>query len=450
MSELKVSVSGIRGIWGDSLTLETLMKYTRAFGAYIKSQKGKKVLIGRDGRPTGAMISMFVTSVLKSIGLDVIDCGIVPTPTVLYGVRDLKLGGGLIITASHNPVEWNALKFVKAGGVFTGEKDLETILKLMDTPVNYAAYNKIGNYIKDDKVSDSHIQTILKNIDVKLIQSKQFKVVLDPVNSAGSIITDWLLHKLECRTTIINQEIDGTFHRETEPTPENLTHLEPLIREVQADVGFAQDPDADRLVVVDETGRVLSEELTLALAVQAALSREKGPVVINMSTSRVIEDIAEKFDVPVYRTKVGEANVVEGIQEYGAVIGGEGNGGVIYPRINIARDSLVGIVLILERMAQTGFTLSKMVNALPQYYSRKEKFRFEGEIDLLYDKIAAEFESADLNYLDGLRLDWMEGGSPVWIHIRPSNTEPVIRVIGEATGKAPLDRAFEKVTALLS
>ncbi len=449
MSELKVSVSGIRGIWGQSLTLSLLKNYTQAFARYIKNHKGHRVVIGRDARPTGKMISDYVTAILNAMGIDTYDIGIVPTPTVLFGVREKDMDAGIIITASHNPVQWNALKFVKKGGVFTGEKDLEEILSYLDMEIREESYDKIGHQTSGNTLALAHIERVLENVDVELIRAQHYKVVLDPVNSAGSQISQELLARLGCEVKVLNGEMHGSFDRGTEPIPAHLQHMTPVIREFRADAGFAQDPDADRLVLVDNEGTVLSEEKTLALALDNVLDQHRGDVVINMSTSRMNEDIARKYGVKCYRTKVGEANVVEGITEHQALIAGEGNGGVIYPTINTGRDSLAGIALILEYMARTGKTLSQLSSALPAYTMLKEKYEWTGDLKSLYAQIEKAFPQARPDTLDGLRLDWEVEGQGIWIHIRPSNTEPVIRVIGEALREQDLKAAFSKVQSLL-
>lgn len=444
MSELKVSVSGIRGIWGDSLTLETLRLWTEAFGKWVADNGGKKILIGRDGRPTGELITRYCSSILNAMGISTTDIGLTPTPTVLFGVRQNNFDAGLIITASHNPVQWNALKFVKRGGVFTGEADVEAIKANYGKPIPEAAYDKIGKSNKDVSIPEAHIARIVGKIDAGVVVSKGFKVVLDPVNSAGGKITNDMFAQLGCKVKTINGEVDGTFHRVAEPTPANLKDLGPAVREFGADAGFAQDPDADRLVVADEKGNVLSEELTLALAVKAVLSQKKGDVVINMSTSGVIDEIAAGFGSKVFRTKVGEANVVEGIDRYGALIAGEGNGGVIYPEMNKARDSLAGIALILELMAKENKPLSEITASLPVYTMLKEKFDFAGSLAEVYEKLQKKYSQASSDMTDGMRIEWKEDASPVWIHVRASNTEPVIRLIGESKDPAVIRRVMDE------
>lgn len=453
MSELKVSVSGVRGIWGDSLTLESLMDYTVAFGEYIRKRGGKTALIGRDARPTGAMITAYTASILNAMGIDVTDCGIVPTPTVLYGVRKHGYDGGLIITASHNPVEWNALKYVKAGGVFTGEKDIAEIKGCLGIREGAEAmYDGIGKYAVDNSILASHVRAVTDYLDTGKIIAKKYKVLVDPVNSAGGESSRLLLEALGCGYKIINGEINGRFERGTEPTPENLRHMEKAVRGFSADIGFATDPDADRLVVVDEKGCVLSEEMTLALGVESVLSDPatvKGDVVVNMSTSRMAEDIAERYGVRAYRSKVGEANVVEGIGEHHALIGGEGNGGVIFPTVNTARDSLVGIGLILQLMTRTGKPLSEIAAGFPKYAMKKTKFNYSGDVAELYKRIEQRYPGARVSVLDGLRLDWEQDGAKVWAHIRPSNTEPVVRLIGESDDPGLLDSVFREISGLL-
>lgn len=448
---LKVSVSGIRGIWGESLTLEVLREYTHAFGMMLRERatgNQVKVLLGRDGRKTGPLIARYVASVLNAMGIEVVDAGLVPTPSVLFGVREWHLDGGIIITASHNPIEWNALKFVVRGGTFTTEKDLEHLLSLKGKPFSYASWKHIGDTQMTADIAEAHIERVLSVVDKKAIQEKKYTVVLDPVNSAGGPITTRLLEALGCRVIGVNTELTGEFGRVAEPTPANLAHLPELVQHYQADVAFAQDPDADRLVIADETGRILSEEWTLALAVRHILSKTPGPVVVNLSTSLVSEIFATQAGQPCYYAKVGEANVVEEIKKRGAVIGGEGNGGVIYPRANIGRDSLVGIVLTLEAMATSGKKLSTLVEDFPRLFSLKEKFSGSPDIGTLTEKLKQFFPTASFNTLDGVRMDIARGNERLWVHLRASNTEPVVRLIGESTDEKWLFEVREKLQAL--
>jgi len=448
MSELKVSISGIRGIWADSLNLQNILNYTKAFAGYIAKIGGKRVLLGRDARPTGHLIANYVASILNAYGIDVIDADIIPTPTVLLGVRKLNFDGGIIITASHNPVEWNALKFVKKGGIFFGEKELKSILSFVQKNIKEKPYSKVGSYLKDNSIEELHIKTILENIPFKTIQKKRFKVILDPINSAGSKITEKLLKKLGCSVFMVNGEMNGRFKRGAEPTPANLKHLPSLIKKLKADVAFAQDPDADRLVIADEKGNVLSEELTLALAIDYVLSKKNGNVVINLSTSSLCEWIANRYNSKCIRTKVGEANVVEGIIRHRATIGGEGNGGVIYPGINCARDSLAGIALILSLLAERNKTVSEIVKDYPVFTIRKEKMEFKGDLSTKLKEIEKCFP-AKIDERDGLRLEWEEKGKKIWLHIRTSNTEPVIRIIGESEDEKILKNSIEEIKKII-
>ncbi len=449
MSSLKVSVSGIRGIWGDGLDLDTLYGFTKAFAYYIKSKGGKSVLLGRDARPTGKTISLYISGILNALGIDVADCGIVPTPTVLFGVRRNGFDGGIIITASHNPIEWNALKFVGKGGLFVSESDIGLILSYKGNDAVLSSYDGTGSYDVNSDIEEMHIKAILDKVSVSAIREKSFRVVLDPVNSAGSRIGAELLARLGCEVRVVNGEMDGKFGRGSEPVPDNLRHMTEIVRNFHADAGFALDPDADRLVVIDEKGDVLSEESTLALAVEHVLSIKRGDIVINLSTSMVNEWLAGKYGVNCFRTKVGEANVSMGIQKYNAAIGGEGNGGVIYPGINLARDSLVGMALILEMAAMRKKTISEIAGAFPRYFMSKGKFETTADSNLIFDKIKKAYGNAGLNEDDGLRLDWEENGRKVWLHVRSSNTEPVIRVIGESDSEELLRKSLSGVKEII-
>ncbi|MCX7820627.1 MAG: phosphoglucosamine mutase [Brevinematales bacterium] len=443
MSELKVSVSGVRGIWGSSLKFDTLLNYIKSFAIYLKKRDSKKILVARDGRITGDIIVNLITAIFNSYGIDVYYGGILPTPTLLLGVRELGFDGGIIVTASHNPEEWNALKFVKNDGTFTLQSDIDEIISYLDLPLEQVQYNKVGKFVITDKVLDLHLDKIIKNIDLESIRKRNFKVILDPVNSAGCKITTKLLELLNCDVKIINGEVNGFFSRKPEPKPENLKSTGEQVKFYKADIGFAQDPDADRLVIIDENGEVLSEELTLAFAVKHILSKKRGNVVVNLSTSMMCDEIASEFGCLCYRTKVGEANVVEGIKKYNALIGGEGNGGVIYPEINMARDSLTGIALILEMLANTSKKISEITKEMPYFIMKKETL--SKNWGLLYNKYEDFFDKnfIYLNKEDGLwgRLKNCKG----WIHLRPSNTEPIIRVIGEADNYEILSSYFEEI-----
>lgn len=442
---LKVSVSGIRGIWGDSLDIDTIVKYTQAFGSYVKEKGGQKILLGRDGRPTGDVLAKIVSSILNMLGLDVVDAGIVPTPTVMFGVRECGFDAGIMLSASHNPLEWNAFKFVKSGGIFTDEEDLYIMKKYIDHPITMASWDKMGIYTQDNFVVDKHLEAVLNCVDVELISKSKIKVLLDPVNCSGSIITKKLFNTLGIDAIYVNDEPHGYFQREAEPTPANLQHLHDIILKNHVAIAFAQDPDADRLVVADEKGTILSEELTPVLVLKNLLDRgEQGSIVLNMSTSSAGSILNQNG--LTFRSKVGEANVVKKIAETKSFYGIEGNGGVIYPKINAARDSLIGIVLLLELLAREKKPLSEIVNTIPPVVMKKEKYDYSGDINQLFNHMTNIFKDASSNTEDGLRLDMKDGS---WIHLRSSNTEPIIRLIAEASTEEKVLELLSQVRTLL-
>ena len=430
MGKLMVGVSGIRGIVGEDITPEILVKYINGFAEYIG---GKTVVLGRDSRVTGEMISSIIKGVLMAKGYIVYDVGIVPTPTVLLMVDELKADGGIIVTASHNPMEWNALKLVSNKGMFLTKSEGEQFLKLAEKEnFSYKKYDNIGKVIKIDNAVDIHIEKILNLVDVEKIRNRKFKVVLDCVNGAGGVITPYLLEALNCEYTVLNKEPTGIFAHEPEPIPANLKSLEKEVLEKGADIGFAHDPDVDRLAVVSDNGKAIGEEYTLAFAVSAVLEKKRGDVVCNLSTSRMSEDIAKKYGVQCVRTPVGEINVSEKMKEIGGVIGGEGNGGVIYPELHFTRDAPMGVALILDYLATKKKKVSEIVDELPKYIMRKEKLSFnsiEERKKALEVLDTIEFEGCEnINKIDGIKFDFEAG----WLHIRPSGTEPIIRIFGEA------------------
>src|SRR4030067_745590 len=349
-SNLIFSISGLRGLVGDGLTPTLVDKYASAFGY---SSKGK-IVIGRDTRNTGEMIKNLVISSLVAAGCEVIDIGICPPPTVELAVLDLKAQGGIVITASHNPIEWNALKFINSEGMFITEAQKNKIEKLaQNETVKYSVWDKIGKMSKDSFQIEKHINKILNLslVNQEKIREKRFKVVIDCVNGAGSFASQVLLEKLGCEVIKINCQNTGTFPHPPEPVPSNLTQLCDTVRQYQADIGFANDPDADRLAIVSEKGEAIGEEYNLVLATKYVLSKKRGPVVVNLSTTKMIDDIARMYNSPVHRTKVGEANVGLKLKQVKGVIGGGGNGGVILPEMDYGRDALVGLSLILSYLA---------------------------------------------------------------------------------------------------
>lgn len=441
---LKVSVSGIRGIWSDSLNMDIIVQYTRAFAAYVLEKGGKKVFMGRDGRPTGDALARFSASVLNMMGIDVVDAGVVPTPTVLFGVRECGFDAGIMLSASHNPLEWNAFKFVKNGGVFTDEEDLAIIQKYIDKPLPMPTWEKVGTYQHDSTILQKHLDKVCEAVDVELIKKSGLKVLLDPVNCSGALAGKQLLQRLGVESFYVYDEMHGHFERPAEPIPAHLTHLKDIILQNNIDVAFAQDPDADRLVIADETGLVLSEELTPVIALEALLKRgERGSIVLNMSTSSAGALLNAQYNGNTFRSKVGEANVVKKVAQEKAFYGIEGNGGVIYPKVNAGRDSLIGIALILELLAKEKKSLSVIASEIPNVIMKKEKYDFSGDLNTLFTKMEEAFPEAQKNTEDGLRLDMSNGA---WIHLRSSNTEPIVRLIAEASSLEQVDELLKKVS----
>ena len=456
----KLSVTGYRAIWGKDLNEQIAFEYALSFAkmiagspsVYNDGRKIKKILIGRDARQSGPMIHASVQAALEKEDLEVTYAGILPTPSMLLLVKKLNFDGGVMITASHNPIEYNGVKFIVPGGRLTNAEETAVIQKNYNSLTEQEKVLNIETLkILDDTKTENqtdnsvfrrvHIDEILKNIDVELIKSKHFRVALDPVNSGGSLITQELLKELGCTVHVINSEMTGLFAHRPEPLPENLGQIARATKESGSDIGFAQDPDADRLVVVNEHGVVISEEMTLVLAIKNVLSKESGDIVINLSTSRMGEDLAESMGRKVYRTKIGEANVVQKLLEAGAPIGGEGSSGAIYPRINTARDSLVGISLVLELLARENKTVSELADSLPKYFMKKENFRVSMDLVSIYAKLKEKFKDAKINELDGIKFDFEDKS---WIHIRPSNTEPLARVFGEAKTQDRIDTLFRE------
>ncbi len=445
----KLGVSGYRGVWGKDLSQQITFEYALAFARIIKErgQRGSvKILIGRDARSTGSLMLEAVKSAFIKENIQYEYAGIIPTPSILLLVKKLSYDAGVMITASHNPKEYNGLKFVMKEGIFPTADEISEIENKKNSleGKKYIKSTETENINFDNaKFRKIHIEEILKNIDVDLIKSKKFKVALDPINSAGSIIAQELLQELGCKTFVINGEQNGDFTHAPEPRPENLTELGKAVLESSSDIGFAQDPDADRLLVVTEKGEVLIEEYTLPLAIKNVLNKEKGNVVINLSTSNTSADVALSLGAKVYHAKVNDSDVIEKMKEVGAVIGGEGHGGVIYPPINMAEDSLVGIALILELLAKENKKISEIADSLPKYVFKKEKIPASLDVESIYRKIKDKFPEAQIDEQDGLRLDFADRS---WLHIRPSNTEPIIRIYGEAKTK---DQIESLVTSIL-
>ncbi len=447
----KLSVTGYRAIWGTDLTEQIAYEYSRAYAKYCKSQGAKKILVGRDARQSGPMILSSVTKAFQAEDIDIEYAGILPTPSMLLLVKKLNFDAGVMITASHNPIEYNGIKFIVHGGRLTNAEETKTIQQFYDSLTTEE--KTIQGHPLDEPAIDNkefrkiHIDEILKNIDGDLIRSCDFKVALDPINSGGSLITQELLKELNCKVQVINGEMTGVFAHRPEPLPENLTETAEFVKNGAVDVGFVQDPDADRLLVIDESGSIIGEEKTLVLAIKNVLAKEPGDIVINLSTSSMSEVVAKEFGRKTYRTKIGEANVVQKILEVGAPIGGEGSSGAIYPKVNTARDSLVGIALILELMARENKKISELSDSLPKFYMKKEVIHWGGDLPNLYSKLKDKWKNDKANEEDGVRFDFEDSS---WIHIRPSNTEPVVKIFGEATTPERIQTLVDQVNLTLN
>lgn len=429
---LMVSVSGVRGRVGEALTPEIVAKFASGFGAWaLAAGRSRLVVVGRDSRVSGPMFHRIVVGSLQSVGATVIDLGMSTTPTTQLAVEHHHAAGGLMISASHNPIEWNALKMIGATGLFLDAIEGTAMREIMEAGAPRAKWQELGDVIPDTKAIERHIDAVLALpfVDVERIRARKFKVALDSCRGAGAIIVPELLDRLGCTVTSINLEPDGRFPRPPEPVPENLGDLERLVRDSRADIGLAVDPDVDRLALVSEEGKAIGEDYTLALASKLVLRHRKGPVVINLSTSRVVDDVAMAAGAPVIRAPVGEVNVAVRMRAEKAAIGGEGNGGVILPELHLGRDAPLGIALVLQLLAEEGRTLSAIVADHPRYTIVKDKLeRPDASLTTVYEALRGAFPDASADTQDGLRLAW----SDRWVHVRPSGTEPIVRVIAEA------------------
>lgn len=449
-SELIISISGMRGIIGENLTAAVAAEYGCAFGSFLKDNagvsEGLTVCVGRDSRPSGPMIAQAVSAGLSSVGVSVVDLGIVTTPCVGVMLRRLGCAGGIVITASHNPIEYNGIKLLLSNGIAPPLEMAEQIRqRYFDKDFDLVDSVSCGQLCFDDQTDGIHIDKVLATIDSQLIASKHFKVVLDSVNGAGGRIGKTLLNELGCEVIAINNEMTGIFAHTPEPTKENLVELSQRVSEEGAAVGFAQDPDADRLAIVDEKGNYIGEEYTLALAAKYIFSKMKGSAAANLSTSRMIDDVAAEYGCEVLRTPVGEANVADAMVKNECVIGGEGNGGVIDLRVGPIRDSLVGMALVLQLMAETGKSISELVSDIGGYYVYKAKATAnKDEAAAIIERAKAQYPDAKLNTSDGCRFDFADG----WVHIRTSNTEPIMRVIVEMPDEQTAATYIETITKI--
>ena len=428
MSKLMISVSGIRGIFGDTLTPDNVIKYAAHFGKLVG---GGKIIVGRDSRVTGPAMFHAVVSGLISSGCDVVNIGIASTPTVLLTVEESDANGGIAITASHNPAQWNAMKFVDKNGMFLIPEKADKFIKMLDNKPDFVDWSKIGKITEDFQATQRHIDKILQipYIDIEKIRLKKYKVVIDSVNGAGGLISPKLLRDLGCDVVEINSEPTGIFAHTPEPLNKNLKQLEEAVQKHNADIGFATDPDVDRLAIVSDKGKAIGEEFSLLLAEEFVLRHKKGDIVTNLSSSMASEDIAKKYGVNVYRTKVGEINVGKKMKEVNAAIGGEGNGGIICPEVHYTRDAPVGMALILSYMAETEKKISELVSQIPRYFFAKDKIIVEPSLlDTIMQKVPDLFKGYKIDTTDGYKIL----GDKFWIHIRKSGTEPIIRVYTES------------------
>lgn len=445
MSHLIISVSGLRGIVGQSLTPEIAIRYTAAFAEELPPGP---VVVTRDGRHTGPLLEAAVQSALLAIGRSCLDCAIASTPTTGVLVRELKAAGGIQISASHNPPEYNGIKlFDSTGRVIPAVEGQKVIDRFHANRPRWRKFDELGECQPISDTTSAHLKLLLAICNVERIKSRKFRVVLDANHGAGSVLGKPLLEALGCTVKLLGEKPDGYFAHPPEPTSENLQSVLGEVREFRADIGFCQDPDADRLAIIDEQGNYIGEEFTLALVADHVLRKTPGAIVTNCSTSRMTQDLAEKYDVPFFRSKVGEANVVDLMLGEKAILGGEGNGGVIDPRVGLVRDSFAGMALMLDSMAASEKTVSALVAELPQYAIHKTKVTLPADkISAAFVTLGGHFKNASCDNLDGLRFDW----PGKWLLIRGSNTEPIVRIFAEAPTAEEAKKLCDEAEEVLS
>ena len=449
---LMVGVSGIRGRVGAALTPEVVARYAAAFGAWsIANNPSRSIVVGRDSRVSGPMFHRIVVGTLQLVGCDVIDIGLTTTPGCQLAVEYHHAAGGLMLSASHNPIEWNALKCIGSSGLFLEASEGAAMRALVETGTPHATWDAIGTVTQDDGVAERHIESVLAipYVDAAAIRARKFKVALDCVRGAGATIMPALLERLGCEVVGMNMEPDGRFPREPEPIPANLREFEKFVAKSGADIGFAVDPDVDRLALVSDEGKAVGEDYTLALAARLVLRHRTGPIVTNLSTSLLVDDVAREAGVEAVRAPVGEVNVAVRMRELHAPIGGEGNGGVILPEVHLGRDAPIGAALLLQLLVEEGRPLSAIVASLPRYVIVKDKLdRPNASLDTVYAALRSAFPDAVVDLQDGLRLSWPDR----WVHVRPSGTEPIVRVIAEGpdegSAKELVRRSREPLDAL--
>lgn len=445
------SISGFRGTIGgtpgDNLTPQDIVACTAAFGQWVLETGGNpKIVVGRDGRISGELVANLVVSTLRFMGIEVVDLGLSTTPTVEIAVPIEQAGGGIIITASHNPREWNALKLLNSTGEFISAADGARVLELADNEqVHYAKVDQLGAYRRDDSYIATHIEQILALplLNKPAIVEKKFRIVVDAVNSTGAISVPPLLEKLGCEVILINGDITGHFAHNPEPLKEHLGDLAHAVKQNKAHLGIAVDPDVDRLVFMCEDGELFGEEYTLVAVADYMLARRPGNTVSNLSSTRALRDVTHKHGGQYFAAAVGEVNVVARMKEVNAVIGGEGNGGVILPDLHYGRDALVGIALFLSYLAESGKRISILRKTLPDYQMSKTKIERDPAIDLekIFSALRDKYRNEQLNSEDGLKIDFESG----WVHLRPSNTEPIIRVYAESSSIVVAENLTKKI-----
>ncbi|MDR0392505.1 MAG: phosphoglucosamine mutase [Planctomycetaceae bacterium] len=468
MSDLIISVSGLRGVVGDTLTPEIAMNYAVAFASILPAGG---IVITRDGRESGCMLADAIHSALNAVGRNTFDASITATPTTGILVRQLAAAGGIQITASHNPIEFNGMKLFSSEGRVIPKNIGESVLQKYNVgKLNYVNSESIGKRVECKNTITKHQKAIIETINLNAIADRKFRVLLDSNHGAGALLGAWLFDELECEVTILGEEPSGHFLHVPEPTRENLAQICDVVKYGHFDIAFCQDPDADRVAIIDETGRYIGEELTVAISLEHVLgvacaknkscaqvadssklkphtfSRNSGAIVINCATSRVNEDIAQRFGVPIYRSAVGEANVVDLMLKTGAIFGGEGNGGPIDPAVGLVRDSFVGMAQVLDAMATSGKKISELADNLPQYSLVKRKANIElSNVPMLLDKVAEVFKNLPCDRLDGLRIDHGDA----WVLLRGSNTEPIIRIFAEAPNEQKANELCDEIENLI-
>jgi len=430
MKALKIGISGVRGIVGEAFTPEVAVSFAQAFGTYLD---GAKILVCRDTRPSGPMVSSAVMAGLLASGCEVVDLGVCPTPSMQLAVPRLGAQGGISITAGHNPAPWNALKFVRADGLYLNEMQAEELLDIFHQgEFEKVTWDRIRTSIGTGDAVEHHIDALRRPFDIDAIRARRLKVAVDCCNGACAVLVPRWLEQLGCEVLAINDDVTAPFPHDPEPRLETMAQVRALVKAGRADIGFVHDADGERLGIVDETGSPLSEELTLVLATAIALGRKSGPVVTNISTTRLIDRMAERHGASVIRTPVGQAYISEAILEHGAVVGGEGNGSVAVPAVQASHDSAAAIGLLLDHMARSGTTVSAMVVDLPRLAMLKQKVPIEPNLifSALQDfrETVLSLSGVSVDLTDGVKVDWPDG----WVHVRASNTESLIRVIAEA------------------